>query len=59
MTEEEIRNFAAESFAEYLKGHPEADGRECFIDGYLAGAGKMAEYIHNAIMFMAENNPKI
>lgn len=59
MSEEDIMNFAAKSFVEYLKAHPEADGKECFVDGYLAGAGKMAEYIHDAIMFIANNNPKL
>lgn len=59
MNEQDLRNFAAESFAEYLKDHPIVDGGECFVDGYLAGARKMAEYIHDAIMFMAENNPKL
>mgnify|MGYP007056171770 CR=1 FL=1 len=59
MNEQDLRNFAVKAFAAYKESHPGADGQEYFIEGYLAGAARMAEYIHNAIMFMAENNPKL
>ena len=59
MSEQDFRNFAVKAFAAYKENNPEADSEKCFVDGYLAGAWKMAEYIHDAIMFMAENNPKL
>ena len=59
MSEQDLRNFAVKFFTAYKEKYPDADSEKCFVDGYLAGAGKMAEYIHDAIMFMAENNPKL